>query len=387
MSRLTYRLPSLALLLTLFVTSASLNLFAQTTAALTGTVADSSGAVVPGASVVLKNESSGDVRRTISNGEGFFTISAIQPGLYTAMVEAKGFSKWEQRGINLDPGDKRNLNDIALVVGSNTDTVVVEATGAEVSPIDSGDKAYVIGTKQLQNIAIVGSNATEFIKILPGMAITSGGQNQASFSGETHGTGQGPIGSFSANGQRTGALDITSDGAHVIDPGCNCGQAVDVNADMTAEMKVMTSNFGADAQKGPIVISAVGKSGGRDFHGQAYLYARHNSLNANDWLNNSQGRLADGTLVAQKPLTHYMYPGGNIGGPVLIPGTRFNKDRNKLFFFFGYEYYNQIVDNGVYQAFLPTADMRKGIFNQNTTSIKNVGKSEVVIYTVVLKPE
>src|SRR5258708_27614738 len=188
------------------------------------------------------------------------------------------------------------------------------------------------------------------------MAITGGSQNGASFTGESHGTGQGPIGGFSANGTRTGALDITSDGAHVIDPGCNCGQAVDVNADMTAEMKVMTSNFGADAEKGPVVISAVGKSGGRDFHGQAYLYARHNSMNANDWLNNSQGHQADGSPVAPKPETKYMYPGGNIGGPVLIPHTNFNKNRDKLFFFFGYEYYNQVVDNGVYQAFVPTPE-------------------------------
>src|SRR5258708_35458833 len=122
------------------------------------------------------------------------------------------------------------------------------------------------------------------------MAITGGSQNGASFTGEIHGTGNGPIGSFAANGQRTGALDITSDGAHIIDPGCNCGQAVDTNADMTQEMKIMTSNFGADAQKGPIVIAAVGKSGGNNFHGQAYLYQRHTYLTANDTPDNEIGR-------------------------------------------------------------------------------------------------
>jgi len=58
------------------------------------------------------------------------------------------------------------------------------------------------------------------------------------------------------NGTRTAALDITSDGAHIIDPGCNCGQAMNTNADMTAELKVMTSNFGADESKGPVTISA-----------------------------------------------------------------------------------------------------------------------------------
>lgn len=336
------------------------------TGAITGTVSDASGAVVPNATITLRNENSGDLRKTISNSEGYFTFSAVPPASYTATVEAAGFEKWEKTGIVMNAGDKRNLSDISLQVGSATQTVTVEAVSAEVTPVDSGEKSEVINTQALQNVSILGSNAAEFIKILPGMAITAGTQNQASYTGEVHGTGSGPIGSFSANGQRTAALDITSDGAHIIDPGCNCGQAVDTNVDMTQEMKVMTSNFGADASKGPVVISAVGKSGGNAFHGQAYLYARHNSLNANDWLNNAQGSDASGNPLAPKALTKYFYPGGNIGGPVLIPGTHFNKNRDKLFFFFAYEYYEQTVDNGLYQAFTPTADMRNGIFTQDS---------------------
>ena len=332
------------------------------TGSITGTVADASGAVVPQAAITLKNNASGDVRRTVSNGEGYFAFSAVPPATYTVTIEAKGFQKWEQTGIVLNAADKRNLSEIALQVGSAAETVTVEGTTTQITPVDSGEKSQVITTAQLQNVAVLGSNAAEFIKILPGMAITAGTQNQASFTGEIHGTGAGPIGSFSANGQRTAALDITSDGAHIIDPGCNCGQAVDTNVDMTQELKILTSNFGADASKGPILISAVGKSGGKGFHGQAYLYARHNALNANDWLNNQNGRDASGQPLTPKPLTKYIYPGGNIGGPVLIPGTNFNKNRDKLFFFFAYEYYNQTVDNGVYQAFVPTQDMRNGIF-------------------------
>ena len=242
-------------------------IYAQsTTGTLTGTVADASGAVVPGANVVLKNEGSGDIRRTVSNGEGYFTFSAVPPATYTITVDAKGFQNWQQAGVTMNAGDKRNISDIALIVGTSAETVEVSAAAAEITTVDSGEKSAVITTKALQNVAVVGRNAAEFIKIMPGMAITSSTENRASFTGEAHGTGSGPIGSFSANGQRTGALDITSDGAHIIDPGCNCGQAVDVNVDMTQEMKVMTSNFGADAAKGPILISAVGKSGTSAFH-------------------------------------------------------------------------------------------------------------------------
>jgi hypothetical protein len=341
------------------------NIQAQNVSAtLTGTVADASGALVPGATVILKNESSGDQRRTVSNSEGFFSISAIQPASYTVTIEAPGFSRWEQKGVAFNPGDKRNLSDIALTVGSSTETVTVVGAAEMITPVDSGEKSEVIGQRELQNVSVVGRNAAEFIKILPGMALTGGLVNRPGYTGEDQGTNSGPIGSFSANGQRTGALDITSDGAHIIDPGCNCGQAVNTNADFTQEMKVLTSNFGAENQKGPIVISAVGKSGGSAFHGEGYLYARHNSMNANDWLNNSAGLGADGKMLAPRPETSYYYPGGNIGGPVLIPGTGFNKNRDKLFFFVGYELYKQTVDNGIYRSFVPTQEMRNGNFSQ-----------------------
>lgn len=357
----------LAALLAIAVLSTAPMEAQNVSAALTGTVSDASGSVVPNATVILKSDSTGDTRRTVSNGEGYFTVSAIQPGRYAVTIQVPGFKMWEEKGIVFNSGDKRNLSNISLEVGSPTDTIEVTGTASEVTPVDSGEKSSVISERQLQTIAIVGSNAAEFIKILPGMAITGGVQNGASYTGETHGTGSGPIGSFSANGQRTGALDITSDGAHIIDPGCNCGQAVDTNVDMTQELKVSTSNFGADSQKGPIVISAVGKSGGNAFHGQAYLYARDTIFNANDALNNLQGiNPATGQQVAPRPGTRYLYPGGNIGGPVMIPGTRFNHGRDKLFFFVAYEYYKQTVDNGLYQAFVPTAAMRRGDFNQDS---------------------
>ena len=71
-------------------------------------------------------------------------------------------------------------------------------------------------------MAIVGQNAAEFVKIMPGMAFTGGALNQSSYAAADERTGNGPVGNFSANGLRTAALDITSDGADIIDPGCNC---------------------------------------------------------------------------------------------------------------------------------------------------------------------
>ncbi|MBV9264596.1 MAG: carboxypeptidase regulatory-like domain-containing protein, partial [Acidobacteriaceae bacterium] len=341
---------------------------AQTvTGTLTGTVADASGAVVPGARVAMRNQASGDERTTISNTDGFFSISAVQPGDYEVVVEAKGFQRWQTTGLHFDPGDKRNIPNINLQVGSATETVTVTGAAEDVTPVDSGEKAVVIGQNLLQNVQIVGQNAAEFIKILPGFAMTGQFSNTSSFDGQVQSTGRGPVGSFSANGQRTAALDITSDGAHVVDPGCNCGQAVNTVTDMTAELKVLTSNFSAENSKGPIVISSVGKAGGSQFHGEAYLYARNSVFDANDAFNNSQGiNPITGQKVTPKPDTYYYYPGANLGGPVVIPGTNFNKNHDKLFFFVGYEYYKQQTQDpshDIFNSFVPTQQMRNGDFN------------------------
>lgn len=360
----------------------SLTAYAQVTSAtLTGTVFDTSGAVVPNANVSLKNQASGDTRRTVSNGEGYFTFGAVPPGTYTVAVESKGFNNWEAKGVVLESGDKRNVSGIKMVPGAATETVSVEATAAQITPIDSGDKSTTINEHILQNVAIVGQNAAEFIKIMPGMAYTGGVMNQASYSAQDERTGSGPVGSFSANGERTAALDITSDGAHIIDPGCNCGQAMNTNADMTQELKVMTSNFGADEAKGPTVIEAVGKSGGQQFHGEGYLYARYFLFNANDWINKNAGVNGAGQPVAPRPETTYYYPGAQIGGPVIFPHSDFNHNHDKLFFFVAAQAYRQNVDYGVFHAVVPTANMRNGIFNDLSSAPANgAGCPDLTVY-------
>jgi hypothetical protein len=341
--------------------------FGQTTSSsLSGTVLDVTGAIVPKANVTLVNETSGDTRQTVSNGEGYFAFNAVPPGSYSVKVEMQGFHAWEAKGVVLNSSDQRKLAGIKLQPGATSETITVEGAETQMTPVDSGEKSFTISQKEMQNVPIVGQNAAEFIKILPGMAFTGGVLNQSSYAASDESTGHGPVGSFSANGQRTAALDITSDGAHIIDPGCNCGQAMNTNIDMTSELKVQTSNFGADSAKGPVAISTVGKSGGKDFHGEAYMYTRYYSLNANDWLNNNAGSNPLGQQIAPRPQTKYFYPGANIGGPLIIPGLSFNRNHNRLFFFFGTEYYKQNVDNGIYRAVVPTAAMRGGDFTDAT---------------------
>ena len=334
---------------------------AQQNGSVTGIVSDPSAAVIPGATVRLINQQSGDERKTLTNAEGFFNFVSVPAATYTVRVQMPGFRTWERKEITMNLGDRRSLTDINLQIESTPgETVNVTSSIESVTPVDSGEKSAVLGVKQLDNIAIVGRNAADFIKIMPGMSMgmSQGGiANQAAYTGETMGVGVGPIGNFSGNGTRSGAMDIVADGAHIIDPGCNCGQAVTTNQEMTQEVKVLTSNFGADNQKGPLVVTSITKQGGKDFHGEAYFYARNYNMNANDWYNNKSG--------VARPLSAYYYPGANFGGPVLIPGTRFNKNRDKLFFFVGYEYYKQSIDNGTLTAVVPSAAMRGGDFSQS----------------------
>jgi hypothetical protein len=342
-------------------------------ATLTGVVSDPAQAVIPAAKITLKNASSGDIRNTVSNSEGYFTFASVPVGTYTLTVEAAGFVTYSLEQIALSGAEKRNL-DIVLKVGSTSERVEVSSAVDLVSPVDSGEKSATLTTKQLQDFSVVGRSAAEFIKILPGFAITApnGTENRASFTGETIGiNGNGDGGSqsafnnaYSVNGLPGNSLDITADGAHVSDPGCNCATPVNPNTDMIQEFKVLTSNFSAENQKGPAVVNSVAKAGGRDFHGGVYTYARHYSLNANDWLNNRQGVDSNtGQMAAPRPQNRYFFPGGNIGGPVLIPGTRFNKNRDKLFFFTGYEHYFQRLDTGLLRATVPTEGMRNGNFS------------------------
>jgi hypothetical protein len=330
---------------------------------LLGTVSDPSQAVVPNAKVALKNVGSGDVRRTVTNQDGFFTFGSIPVGpVYELTIEASGFTTYKATELTFSGAETKNLN-VAMKVGTTADAVEV-VSAVDAVPTVSGEKSSTLTRKEMENYAIVGRNAAEFIKILPGFSIAgTGTENRANFTGETigiNGNGDGgsqsPFnGAFSNNGLPTGSLDITADGAHVSDPGCNCATPVNPNTEFIEEFKVLTSNFSAENSKGPAVVSSVGRSGGRNYHGSAYLSARHYALNSNDWLNNRIG--------LSRPQNKYFFPGGTFSGPVRFPWTSFNKNRDKVFFFVGYENFFQTLDTGLIRATVPTAGMRGGNFS------------------------
>jgi hypothetical protein len=335
---------------------------AQTlTGQLSGTVVDTSEGVLPGATVTLVSDLTGDQRTTVTNEAGNFVFAAVQAGTYTIKVELSGFQPVETKGVVLRLGEKRNLTAVKLGIAGVSEQVAVTAM-TELAPVSSGEKSATITGEQIQNMTIVGRSAAELLKVLPGMVPLGGTNGAPGFNGEVigiNGNGDGgkqsALGNYSSNGTQSNALDITIDGAHGSDPGCNCATSVNPNPDMVEEFKVLQANFGAENAKGPTTINVVSKAGGRDFRGTGYLYARHFKMNANEWLLNKIGQ--------ERPKNKFYFPGFNLGGPLLIPGTNVNKGRDKLFFFFGYEFYKQDLDTGTLKSWVPTQAMRNGDFS------------------------
>jgi hypothetical protein len=331
----------------------------QLTGTISGTAYDQAGAIVPNAKVEVSNEASGDVRRTVTNSTGFFTVTALPPGSYSVIISAAGFARWEQKAIALNQGDARSLPNIALKVGSLTENIEVISSSEALAPQDTGEVSQTLNQEMVHELGLVGRDAGELIKIMPGMAFTNGLNQGSSFTDKSVSSNTGPVGAYSSNGtQPNGAMAYMLDGANLLDPGNVGTQIANVNQDMTSEVKVLMSSYSAEFAKGPVVFQAFGKSGGKDFHGEGYGYFRNGVLDSIDSANK-----AVGATRATLPPEHYYYMGGNIGGPILLPFLHINRNRNKLFFWFGYEYMNQVPVGQTNRYFVPDSAMLGGNFS------------------------
>jgi hypothetical protein len=335
-------------------------MLAQTTASISGNVTDTTGAVIPGAHVILTNNASKDKHEVDSNGSGFFTFAGVIPGEYTVDITAPGFRGFRQADISVNPGDTRMLTALNLTIGGSTDTVTVATSANAVAPEDSAERSALLSTKEIDRLPIESRNMSELLKILPGTTTTSSGTgNGAGFDFSDNGSSGSAVGvGLATNGAPyRGGTAYELDGASIIDPGCACYSIATVNPDFTQEVKVQTSNFGADAPQGPVVINTISRAGGSEFHGQGYLYVRNGVLNANTWLDK------DSPTPTARPDASYYYPGGSIGGPILIPHTHFNHDR-KLLFWAGFEDFRQnLPAASPLISYVPTAAMRAGNFS------------------------
>ncbi|MBI1895547.1 MAG: carboxypeptidase regulatory-like domain-containing protein [Acidobacteria bacterium] len=328
------------------------------TGEITGTVFDDSGAVVPGATVSLMSETSGARREGKTNTEGIFVFPALQPGTYTIRISRSGFQTVERTGVLLTANDRIAIGEIHLPVGQTTETVTVRSTG-ETLGTENAQTSALLTPQQLGRIVVRGRDVINLVKLLPG--VSQGAFRDGAEQTETErGTGNdlgGQFGTFTPNisGTRSYWNTVTLDGqmgsdAHLV----SLFNEV-TSVDAIAEVKVVLTNYQAEygRNSGP-QINLVSKSGTREFHGSLYWFKRHEMFNAQDFFNNRDG--------LPKPMFRYGTFGGTIGGPIYIPG-KFNKDRDKLFFFYSREEWRIREPLALGRRTVPSALERQGNFS------------------------
>jgi hypothetical protein len=318
---------------------------------LKGTLADPTGAAVPNAECTLTNQATGAIVTAVTVSDGGFTFPNVLTGTYSLSCQATGFKTVDTKDIVVSASEIRTVGRLTLQVGEVRETVSVTA---EISTLQlaSAEKSGMITESQLQNIAVKGRDFFALLNSIPGVVDNFSQRRETSSPDSIRGT--------FINGSRENQKNLAVDGITDLDTGSNSTVHFQPNMDAISEIKIMTSNYQAEfGRNGGGVITVITKSGTRDFHGTAYNFYRHESLNANSFYNNRTGTL--------KSPYRYRISGYSIGGPAYIPKL-FNKDKEKLFFFWSQEYVGMRRDYGTRFVNMPTELERAGDFSQSFDS-------------------
>ena len=324
--------------------------------AISGSVRDASSLAIPGAEVVLTDTATALERRARSNDLGDFVFTSVPPGSYRLVIQFQGFKTLQRDAVQLTASERLSLGNLVMEVGSAEQKIEVTAQGVTVQT-ESSEHSADLTTAQLQNLLVRGRNVTSMIKLLPGVVDTAEGTSGQA-SGNSNSEEQiSKFFYFNVQGNRANATNITLDGVALNEPGGNTQLNVAVGLDAIAEVKVLLSNYQAEyGRMSGANIELVAKSGTRDFHGGGSYYKRHEEFNANNFFNNKLG--------LPKPYYRFNVWNYNVGGPIYIP-RHFNKDRNKLFFFWTQEYWPLRITNPLKQVTVPTDPERVGDFSQS----------------------
>lgn len=283
---------------------------------ISGTVKDPSGAVVPGASVAIKNEATGVSREVTANTDGVYTAPNLLPGTYDLKYTAPGFSTELRRGVGLTVGATQVL-DVTMKVGTNKEMVVVTSEVPAVQ-LGTSDISAVVNATTVRELPLNGRSWTDLATLQPGVDRVP---TQPSFASGTDRGNRGFGQQLTISGARPQQNNYRLDGISLNDyangaPGSVLGGSLGVDA--IQEFSVLTTNYSADYGKtSGGVVNAITRSGTNRFHGSAYEFLRNSALDARNFF--------DGSTIP--PFKRNQF-GGALGGPIV-------KDRT--FFFADYE--------------------------------------------------
>ncbi|QNI30560.1 carboxypeptidase regulatory-like domain-containing protein [Alloacidobacterium dinghuense] len=273
-----------------------------TYATVHGTVTDSSGAVVPNATVTAINTSTGIKTTVTSDSQGYYTMPQLQiGGPYTVTVHAAGFEDFQTSGLTLHLNDNRDV-PAQLQIGAASQTVQVQAAAVQVETADTQLK-QVVTSQQIETMPLLGRDASGLQKLQPGSVESSD-----------------RFGNYSANGSQTQSNSFLLDGADIND-GPLQTEGIAVNPDALAEENIVTSTLNPEfARNSGAIVNQTIKSGANHFHGSAFYFYRDTFLNNGNYFSQT------------RPPYHQNLYGATIGGPVI---------KDKLFFFLGYQGYRR----------------------------------------------
>ena len=304
-------------LITIFVLIFSVTLLrAQVdTGTIVGTVQDSSGAVVPAATVTATEVNTNTQTSVRTDSAGTYIVTPLKIGKYSIAVEAQGFKKETRSGVTLQVQDRVRV-DFALQVGSVSEAIDVAADVAVVQT-ESSALGDVVGSRQITDLPLNGRDYTQLATLTTGVAKIS--ENGGGINGATTATNGNAGGAFAVNGTRGNLNNFMLDGVDN-NSNDNAGNILRTNVDAIEEFKVQTSNYSAEfGRSGGAVINATMKSGTNQFHGTAFEFLRNSALDARGFF-----EPADQPKV---PFKQNQF-GATFGGPI---------KRNKLFFFGDYQ--------------------------------------------------
>ncbi len=309
---------------------------------ITGSVRDASGAVLPKAVVTVSSNTQSFTRSAVSNDVGDYLIPGLPPGSYNLVVKAPGFQQYQVKDLILRVAEKARA-DATLNPGEVTSEVTVAGAGVSQVQTESAELSGTITNKQIDQLVLNGRNFTQLVTLIPGVS------NQT---GQDEGT-VGVYGSvaFSVNGGRTEYNNWELDGGDNMDNGSNGTLNTYPNVDAVAEVKVLTSNYGAQyGRNGSATIETITKSGTKEFHGDVFEFLRNDDFNARNFFQTTRPEYKKHDF------------GYTIGGPVFIPKL-YNRNRDKTFFFFSEEWRKELVPGQTFNQQVPSNDERGGNFS------------------------
>jgi len=319
-----------------------------TTGAITGTVTDSSGAVIAGASVTVKDINTNATSTAVTSNVGTYTVTALPPGNYTVRVEKAGFRAHTQTGIVLVI-DQSALINVQLTVGSQEQVVEVNAASTVIQTEDSSI-GQVIDAQSIQNTPLNGRlSVMGLIALAPGMQGV-GAQDQMATRGLTFAAGTGSRNSY-------GGLGVSFDGVINKEVTLQRGEPEIPSLDALSQFKVLSTGAPAEFNE-PTQVIVVSSSGTNAFHGELFEFNRSKGTSAKPYFNGSSPR---------PPYERNEY-GGNLAGPILIP--KIYNGKNRSFFFFAYEGFH-LTQSASKSTQQPTALERTGVFTEISTAIKD----------------